>query len=636
MKKNYRLPLFALAGSILLMQVGCASQKAQADKEDQTFQWRAFNSAAFEDAKRENKLVLINVATTWCHWCHVMDEKTYAHPEVLDLLKKHVVAIRVDADAHPDLAERYRDWGWPATALLTPRGQALAELRGYQAPERFLSFLRGYIEDLKAGKKLTRKKRLPPDPEQSARNDDIEEVGALLVAQLEGLFDQKEAGWSGPKKYPLLAPLEHLWWRAHVGAEKGAEKKMADTLDGMAHLMDPVWGGMYQYSTGWVWEKPHFEKLAFIQARGIEAFILGHHLRGEGNGQSHDLKVARHIADYLVRFMRDEGGAFYANQDADLGSHGGGPHLKGAEYYALSEKDRLALGQPFIDRNIFASHNGHIIQALVRLYMVTGEARYLAHAERAAATILATHFNAEEGAFAHAHPASGRLFHLDDQVSMGRAFLLLAQATGDKVWLKRAEEVAATLRTRLWDAQGGGYFAHTESAVKAGVFGQRRKPFIQNSQAARFHFLLESLSGDKKSGEMGMAILRYFSRPDFLRSQNRVVGDFLMAVQEASVPAVHFTVVGPPSDPRTQTLYLASLQIRDPRRIVERGEPGGKFPMEPQSALYICGENFCSTPITDPNTVEESARAFLPRLEILTDAPPTLPATLGNEKTPGP
>src|SRR4051812_7730591 len=46
------------------------------------FEWSRFEPAAFARAKRENKLILLDGAAEWCHWCHVMDETTYLDPEV--------------------------------------------------------------------------------------------------------------------------------------------------------------------------------------------------------------------------------------------------------------------------------------------------------------------------------------------------------------------------------------------------------------------------------------------------------------------------------------------------------------------------------------------------------------------------
>ena len=38
----------------------------------------------------------------WCHWCHVMDQTTYASAQVADLINAHYIPVRVDQDANPD------------------------------------------------------------------------------------------------------------------------------------------------------------------------------------------------------------------------------------------------------------------------------------------------------------------------------------------------------------------------------------------------------------------------------------------------------------------------------------------------------------------------------------------------------
>src|SRR5205823_4738995 len=75
------------------------------------FAWSKFDADAFARAKRENKLILLDGAAEWCHWCHVMDETTYLDPEVGAVLRDRFVTIRVDVDERPDLAERYGEWG---------------------------------------------------------------------------------------------------------------------------------------------------------------------------------------------------------------------------------------------------------------------------------------------------------------------------------------------------------------------------------------------------------------------------------------------------------------------------------------------------------------------------------------------
>ena len=104
---------------------------ARAKDQKQLFDWVDIGPAAFEKARRENKFILLDGAAAWCHWCHVMDETTYADPEVGKEIAAHFVAIRVDIDQHPDIAERYGDYGWPATIMFSPDAEEIGKYRGY-------------------------------------------------------------------------------------------------------------------------------------------------------------------------------------------------------------------------------------------------------------------------------------------------------------------------------------------------------------------------------------------------------------------------------------------------------------------------------------------------------------------------
>lgn len=44
---------------------------AQAETKGNTVQWQSWSDALFDEAKRENKFVLLDLEAVWCHWCHV-------------------------------------------------------------------------------------------------------------------------------------------------------------------------------------------------------------------------------------------------------------------------------------------------------------------------------------------------------------------------------------------------------------------------------------------------------------------------------------------------------------------------------------------------------------------------------------
>ena len=140
--------------------------------------------------------------------------------------------------------------------------------------------------------------------------------------------------------------------------DKEFERMARETLAAQLHLMDPAWGGVYQYSTDGDWEHPHFEKIMQMQAENLriyaEAYALWH--------DNTYLQAANQIRSYLKNFLTSPEGPFYTSQDADLvpGEHGG-------EYFQLSDAERRQRGVPRIDQHIYSRENGWAVNALAAL-----------------------------------------------------------------------------------------------------------------------------------------------------------------------------------------------------------------------------------------------------------------------------
>jgi len=54
------------------------------------------------EAKKEHKLVILDLEAVWCHWCHVMEEKTYSRPDVIKAISTSFIAVKANQDAHTD------------------------------------------------------------------------------------------------------------------------------------------------------------------------------------------------------------------------------------------------------------------------------------------------------------------------------------------------------------------------------------------------------------------------------------------------------------------------------------------------------------------------------------------------------
>src|SRR5689334_18502457 len=92
--------------AVLLVTLTSAVARA-ADK----VQWVGWSDEVFARAQREHKLVILDLEAVWCHWCHVMEDTTYADRDVQRILREKFICVKVDQDARPDLSNRYEDYG---------------------------------------------------------------------------------------------------------------------------------------------------------------------------------------------------------------------------------------------------------------------------------------------------------------------------------------------------------------------------------------------------------------------------------------------------------------------------------------------------------------------------------------------
>ncbi|MEO6599592.1 MAG: DUF255 domain-containing protein [Polyangiaceae bacterium] len=508
--------------------------KARATGNQQRFTWAPWSKETFARARAEHRFILLHGAAVWCHWCHVMEAITYRDPAVGQLLRDRFIAIRVDIDARPDLAERYGDWGWPATILFSPNATEVGKFRGYLPPAELLAALEN-VSALKFDLEAS------ANAEPGASSAPVAALPWLLrraERDMDAYYDEKRGGWGMRQKAPLGVNVQLELERGAAG-ELAALARALFTLKQQAALIDPVWGGIYQYSEGGDWHEPHFEKLMSYQAANLEAYARAFQV-----SKQPEFKVnADSIANYVARFLTSPEGTFYVSQDADVGAHD--EHAKfvdGHAYYASNETARLKLGTPAIDQHVYAADNGLMVAALCTLYEATLDPRALAAARRAADALIAYHLEATGGVL-HDAKSSDKVHFLADAAALGRALVRLHAVTNDARYLAAAQRVGAGLEP-LFDASVGAYFAHDPDPDAAGVFAERRHPFEHNVRAARFLAALADASHEATFRLRARAVLAAVSTPAALDAQGRLLGEYLLALRETASAKKDSAAVG--------------------------------------------------------------------------------------------
>jgi len=581
----------------LLLAACLAAPPAQAADDPGTHPvgWQEWNRSVFDRAGREGRYIILHMAAVWCHWCHVMEGTTYRDAEVLKLIGEKFIPVRVDQDSHPELSYRYENWGWPATIMFDKDGNEIFRRQGYLPPALFARLLLAVIEDPSA---------LPAAGLDARAETGVHALDAATRARIETLYreayDGTHGGFGSVHRFihgdtVELALVRGRPLKRHANPATYAGMAVT-TLAGARRLIDPVWGGMYQYSDALDWSSPHFEKLINIQRDALRMYVLAY----QAGGDATHLAAARDVARWLMERMRAPEGGFHASQDADVDRE-----TTGKIFYALDAAGRRRFREPPIDRNLYARETGWAAAGLAALHDVTGERAYLDAATRAIDWAIA-HRRAPGGGFGHARATSDDV-HLGDTLAIGEAALALYRATGERRWLLLAIETGRAIAAQFRDREGG-FVVRQPDPDAIGALRKPVKQIDENVAAVRFLNLLHRYSADatfRAAAEHGMAWLVALARSDM------VVPGALLADDELSREPAHVTIVGARDDPTAQALYAAAR--RYPTRYLriewwDRSEgplpnPDVDYPELPQAAAFACANGVCSLPVFTPDEV---------------------------------
>ncbi|MBU7013959.1 MAG: thioredoxin family protein [Theionarchaea archaeon] len=93
-----------------------------------------------QQARAENKYVVIDFWAVWCDECKKMDRVAFRDPEVCRLLDECVL-LKVDVDISPQLKSEFRVMGMPTVVIVSPEGDEVMRAVGYQTTEQITRLL---------------------------------------------------------------------------------------------------------------------------------------------------------------------------------------------------------------------------------------------------------------------------------------------------------------------------------------------------------------------------------------------------------------------------------------------------------------------------------------------------------------
>ncbi|MDB5029665.1 thioredoxin domain-containing protein [Mucilaginibacter sp.] len=315
--------------------------------------WYPWGAEALQKARDENKLIIVSIGYSACHWCHVMEHESFEDAQVAAVMNEYFVCIKVDREERPDVDQIYMSavqlisgrGGWPLNCICLPDQRPiyagtyfrkndwtslLFNLADYykQKPEDALEYATRLTEGIQKYESIAFIESRP-----DYTKADLE----VIVNNWKKYFDKTEGGMGTAPKFPMPNNWQFLIHYAHLMHDEELTGLAKLTLQKMAYggIYDHLGGGFARYAVDGLWHVPHFEKMLYDNAQLIGLYAEAYTWQPDNLYK----QVVSETIDFAVRELLSPEGGFYSALDAD--SEG----VEGKFYVFAKEEIQAVLGK---------------------------------------------------------------------------------------------------------------------------------------------------------------------------------------------------------------------------------------------------------------------------------------------------
>lgn len=450
--------------------------------------WKSWNDTSLEQSRKENKLLIISIGYSACHWCHVMEHESFEDSEVAELMNRYFVSIKVDREERPDVDSVYmkavqlmtKQGGWPLNVVALPDGRPVWG-GTYFRKEQWLSTLEqlaqmwqeepqkmlDYAQNLETA--LESLTQIIEQPLQ----ENIQEVLDNFIEKWSKSFDLEMGGYARAPKFMMPTNYRFLMRYAYQNNHKPLLDYVNLTLTKMAYggIFDVIDGGFSRYSVDMKWHVPHFEKMLYDNGQLVSLYSDAYKLtKNPIYGE-----IAKKTLNFVEReWLTDEGG-FYAAFDADSLNENGKKE-EGAFYVWKKEELQIIFKEDFelfsalfsIDDFGYWEHQNYVLIQQKPLEITANDFGI------SASKLQAKKESFEKTLFEirkkRPKPA------LDDKTItswnaiMNRGYTDAYKAFGEVKYLEIAQKNIEFIKTKLWSEDGNLYRTYKNKIAKINGF----------------------------------------------------------------------------------------------------------------------------------------------------------------------
>lgn len=294
-------------------------------------EWYPWGYEALQKAKEENKLILVSIGYSACHWCHVMEHESFEDEKVAAVMNEYFVCIKVDREERPDVDQIYMSavqlmsgrGGWPLNCICLPDQRPiyggtyfrkndwvslLFNLADFykNKPDEAAEYANRLTEGIRQYESVELVKEQP-----EYTKDDLE----LIISNWKKYFDKTEGGLGTAPKFPMPNNWQCLMRYAHLFGDENVAGIVKLTMHKMAFggIYDHIGGGFARYSVDGRWHVPHFEKMLYDNAQLVSLYSEAYTWNPDPLYQ----KITNEIISFTLRELTSPEFGFYSALDAD-------------------------------------------------------------------------------------------------------------------------------------------------------------------------------------------------------------------------------------------------------------------------------------------------------------------------------
>ena len=440
--------------------------------------WQRWDKKLYNTNNTDNKLLVVSIGYSSCHWCHVMEKETFEDSGVASFMNEKFISIKVDREENPEIDNIYMTatqmmtgrGGWPLNVVCLPDGRPVYG-GTYHTKEQWLEVL-GKIQKVYENDK----KQLYGIAEKVEKG--IQEVNRFEYTEEEADFkpqllqnemkiwtsqwDMINGGEKQNQKFITPTKFNYILQYQHLNEDTKIKAYLKNTLENIANsgIVDHLEGGFYRYTVDPEWKIPHFEKMLYDNAQLLSLYANAYKEFKTPLFKSTVYKTF----DFLQKRMENTEGGYFSAIDADNEQGEGRYYMfnideikkaAGQDLSMILDYYRIGLDKP-IENSFYHLRKTNDFNTFLKKYSITND--QLVEKQK----IWESQF--EELKEKREFPLTDKKIITSWNAQMVSGLLNSFEAFGDKQFLNQAQRTFTFLRENLIS---GAELMHTFQANKA-------------------------------------------------------------------------------------------------------------------------------------------------------------------------